>query len=153
LPCIFGANKKNMRPTSPIQDNFLYPAGPLKYLLLYKNGTALLGIFRSRKTHQFYLVVHCLRQYFVFAIDFAMLNGLVENRLIFKDVLLQCPFTTLKGKIPSLFTKYLLYLWMLYYLNGTISSLKRAVVYPNYFYEFNAYLHHPDTHQQPIPQL
>ena len=141
---------KHMHPINPIKNDILYPVGPLKYLLLNKNGDALLGIYRSRETDQFYLLTTCLRQNFLFAISFECLNGLVENRFVFMDVLLQCPCTTTNGNAPRLFIKYLLYLWMRYYLNDTISSLKIVVVYPNYFYVFNAYLCHPDTNQHHI---
>lgn len=126
-------------------DKMYYPAGTLKYLILSPKGDRVVGIYRNKLTHTFVLTVDCFGFTAIFPVHIKIIKDLIEDRISFKKILMFEGHNLKTNKPLILFEKLVLRFRIVYYLNGTISQLTRATPYPNYFYEFHTFIHHPDT--------
>ena len=136
-----------MRPKNipEVLDKMYYPAGTLKYLILSPKGERVVGIYRNKLTDAFVLAVDCFGFTAIFPVHIKIIKDLIEDRISFKKILMFEGHNLNTGKPLKLFENFVLRFRIVYYLNGTISQLTRVTPYPNYFYEFHTFIHHPDT--------
>lgn len=130
---------------SEVLDKIYYPAGTLKYLILSPVGERIVGVYRNKLTHAFVLVIDCFGFTAIFPVHFKILKDIIEDRVSFKSILMLPGYNLKDDKPLSLLEGVILRFRIMYYLNGTISQLRRVTPYPNYFYDFHIFITHPDT--------
>lgn len=120
-----------------MKDIQLYkPIGPLKYLVVYKNGNSFLGLYHQTNTRNLVFICNSFFGLIVLIpnnedLNLFMQNKLKMNQLIKKSSLYKINQTNITSAIRLCF-----YLWGNLSLNYTINNLKGVNILPNYYYTF-----------------
>lgn len=116
------------------------PIGPLKYLVMNKNGKSLIGLYLHTKTNQVALIYHSFLGSIVIEPSTENLNLLMQNKLTMNWLIKNSKIKNVDSTKVTAAKRLFILLWSNLKLNNTIDNLKAVDILPNYYYTFTNYL-------------
>lgn len=116
------------------------PIGPLKYLVMKKNGNSLLGLYLQTNKSKLVIIYNSFLGSIVIEPNAENIKLFMQNKLTILWLIKKSTIKNLDTTKVTPAIKLFLYLWSNLKLNNTIENLKAVDILPNYYYTFNNYL-------------
>ena len=124
-----------------MKDIQLYkPIGPLKYLVMDKNGNSLIGLYLQTNKSKLVIIYNSFLGSIVIEPNTENLILFMQNKLTIKRLIKKSTLKNIDATKVTPVKKLFLYLLSNLKLSNTIENLKAVDILPNYYYTFYNYL-------------